>query len=135
MYLQRKFVMEDSLQSSILIVDDSTTNIRVVSNMISELGHKIHIAKNGFQALKLLTKFNPSVILMDIKMPEMDGFECCQRIKKSASRANVPVIFLSGSDDDRDRRKAKLVGGNGYLTKPINQQQLLSEIDFHLPWS
>lgn len=127
--------MDDSLESSILIVDDSTTNIRVVSNMIGELGHKIHIAKSGLQALKFLTEYNPSLILMDIKMPDMDGFECCKRIKKSSNRAHIPIIFISGSHCETDKNMAKKVGGKAYLTKPINAQDLLDEIEFNMPWA
>ncbi|WP_448547596.1 response regulator [Thalassotalea fusca] len=119
-------------ESSILIIDDSSTNIRLVSNMVEHLGHKIHIAKNGVQALKLLTQLKPDVILMDIQMPHMDGFECCQRIKSVASRATIPVIFMSGSHDEDDIGKARLIGAQAYVTKPINPEALIKEINFHL---
>ncbi len=127
--------MDEELQSSILIVDDSIINIRIVSQMITDLGHQIHIAKNGIDALKLLTHIKPSMILLDIKMPKMDGFSCCQRIKKSASRADIPIVFMSGSHDNQDIAKAKALGGKGYLTKPINYSQLRKEIEFNMPWS
>ena len=127
--------MEDELQSSILIVDDSNINVRLVSKMIANLGHKIFIAENGVEALKLLTRVKPSMILLDIKMPKMDGFACCQRIKKSASRADIPVVFMSGSHDKRDIAKAKAVGGIGYLTKPIDSHLLKKEIEFNMPWA
>jgi CheY-like chemotaxis protein len=127
--------MEETLQSSVLIVDDSSTNIRVVMNMIAHLDYQVHIAKNGLQALKLLSKLKPSVILMDIQMPDMNGFECCQRIKKSISHASIPIIFLSGSNDDKDKLKAKKLGGDAYITKPINGDELLEKLDFHMPWS
>ncbi len=127
--------MEESLQSSVLIVDDSVINTRVVTNMLADLGYKIHAAKDGLQALKLLTTFQPSVILMDITMPIMDGFECCRRIKQSASRAHIPVIFMSGSQDQRDITRATQVGGRGYLIKPINEEQLKSEVEFNMPWA
>ncbi|GLX78619.1 hypothetical protein tinsulaeT_19590 [Thalassotalea insulae] len=127
--------MDEQLQSSILIVDDSKINIRVVSQMIGDLGHQIHVAQNGIDALKLLTRIKPSMILLDIKMPKMDGFSFCQRIKKSASRADIPVVFMSGSHDSRDIAKAKAVGGKGYLTKPIDFSRLKKEIDFNMPWT
>jgi len=119
-------------ESSILIIDDSSTNIRLVSKMIEHLGHKIHIAKDGVQALKLLTKLKPSVILLDIQMPHMDGFECCQRIKSVASRATIPVIFMSGSHDEHDIGKARLIGAQAYVTKPIDAEVLINEINFQL---
>ncbi|MCO4799148.1 MAG: response regulator [Colwelliaceae bacterium] len=127
--------MEESLESSILIVDDSAINIRVISQMVSDLNHQILTATSGFQALKLLTTFKPSLILLDIKMPKMNGFECCSRIKKSASRANIPIVFISSSSSSEDQEMAIKVGGNGYLTKPVDPKELLNQIEFHMPWA
>ncbi|MDO6446743.1 response regulator [Colwellia sp. 1_MG-2023] len=127
--------MVESLETSILIVDDSTINTRIIAKMISDLNHQVLIAQSGLEALKLLTTFKPSLILLDIKMPNMDGFECCKRIKKSNSRADIPIIFISSSDCPHDRAKAKQLGGACYLTKPVNANQLLEEIEFHLPWA
>ena len=114
---------------SLLIVDDSSLNIKVVSNIISPLGYTIHTAKTGLQALKFLISHKPNVILMDIKMPCMDGFECCTRIKSIASRASIPVIFISGSHDLKDQEKAEKLGASAYLTKPIDSQLLLKAIN------
>ena len=128
--------MEDNtLKTSILIVDDSITALRHISNMIVPLGHKIHVAKSGLQALKLLTLINPSLILMDIGMPEMDGFECCERLKRSACRAHIPIIFLSGSHDDKDRVKAIELGATDYITKPVSQDALFAKLEYHMPWA
>ncbi|WP_286234032.1 response regulator [Thalassotalea sediminis] len=126
--------MDDQLTSSILIVDDSSTNIRVICNQIKDLGHKIHIAKDGIQALELLTEIKPSMILMDISMPNMDGFECCKRIKQSESRRDIPVLIISGSNDEKDMRRALNVGASAYMTKPIDPKQLRTNIDYHMPW-
>ncbi len=126
--------MTDKIKSSVLIVDDSTINIRIVSKMIEELKHQILVANSGIEALKLLTKESPNLILLDINMPDMDGFECCKRIKKSVSRAHIPIIFMSGSHDEQDKLKAKSIGGASYMTKPIDREQLLSEIEFQMPW-
>jgi len=124
--------MEESSRASILIVDDSTTNIRVVSNIVKHLNYKIHIAKSGIQALNLLSKLNPDIILMDIQMPNMNGFECCERVTSILSPLSVPVIFLSGSNDENDKRKAKAAGGTAYITKPIDAEELVETIDLHL---
>lgn len=122
--------MEDNtLTNSVLIVDDSALNIRVVSNIISPLGYSIHTAKSGVNALKFLTTHNPSVILMDIRMPRMDGFECCSRIKSIRSRANIPIIFISGSHDINDQQKAMDVGASAYITKPINPDVLINTLN------
>lgn len=127
--------MVESLETSILIVDDSTINTRIIAKMISDLNHQVLIANSGPEALKLLTTFKPSLILLDIKMPKMDGFECCKRIKNSSSRADIPIIFISSSDCSQDRATAKQVGGASYLTKPVDVKELLSQIEFHLPWA
>lgn len=119
---------DSSLKTSVLIVDDSSLNIRVVSNIISPLGVSIHTAKNGVHALNFLASHKPSVILMDIRMPNMDGFECCSRIKSTIGRAQIPIIFISGSHDIRDQQKAMDIGALAYLTKPINPEKLIDEI-------
>ncbi len=127
--------MEDStLKSSILIIDDRTTALRLISKMIVPLGYKIHVAKSGLQALKLLTIINPTLILMDIGMPNMDGFECCERLKRSACRAHIPIIFLSGSHDDSDKIKAIRLGAIDYITKPVSRVALFSKLEEHMPW-
>jgi len=127
--------MEDnSLKSSILIIDDSTTALRHISKMIVPLGYKIHVAKSGLQALKLLTIINPTLILMDLGMPDMDGFECCERLKRSACRAHIPIIFLSGSHDDKDKEKAIDLGAEDFITKPVSRDDLFSKLEEHMPW-
>ncbi|MFT5757768.1 MAG: CheY-like chemotaxis protein [Alteromonadaceae bacterium] len=128
--------MEDNaLKSSILIVDDSAIALRHISKMIVPLGHKIHVAKSGLQALKLLTTINPTLILMDLGMPDMDGFECCERLKRSAGRAHIPIIFLSGSHDDKDKEKAINLGAKDYITKPVSKDALFSKLAEHMPWA
>ena len=124
--------MTKDSNASVLIVDDSSTNIRVVSNILAPLNYKIHIAKSGMQALNLLSKLNPDIILMDIQMPNMNGFECCERVKSILSPMSVPIIFLSGSNDEKDILKAKSVGGLDYITKPINADKLIDTLNNHL---
>jgi CheY-like chemotaxis protein len=132
--LQNAIMEDNNLTSDILIVDDSSINIRVVSNIIQPLGFKVFAAKSAKQALNLLISFKPSLIIMDIHMPDMDGFECCKRIKSIESRNNVPIIFLSGSHDEVDKKKAKALGASAYLTKPFCADQLLDEVKRHSLW-
>lgn len=121
--------MEDnSLNPDVLIIDDSSINIRVVSNIIQPLGCKIFAAKSGLQALNLLITFKPSLIILDIQMPEMNGFECCKRIKSINSRTDIPIIFLSGSHDEADQLQAKALGANAYLTKPFCADELIDAV-------
>lgn len=125
--------MEDnSLNSDILIIDDSSTNIRVVSNIIQPIGCTIFAAKSGKQALNLLTSFKPALIILDIQMPEMNGFEFCKRIKSVSSRNDIPVIFLSGSHDVEDQLQATELGACAYLTKPFCADELLNAVRLEL---
>ena len=116
-------------ESSILIIDDSSTNIRLVSKMIEHLGHKIHIAKDGVQALKLLTKLKPSVILLDIQMPHMDGLEVCKRVRKFD--ANLPIIAVTANIFEADIRTYLDAGFTAHLGKPIDMSKLYRELKWH----
>jgi CheY-like chemotaxis protein len=118
----------NNFNTDILIIDDSAINIRVVSNIIQPLGCKIFAAKSGSQALNLLTSFKPSLIILDIQMPEMDGFECCKRIKSITSRTDIPIIFLSGSHDEADQLQATDLGASAYLTKPFCADELINAV-------
>ena len=118
----------NNLNSDILIIDDSSINIRVVSNIIQPLGCKIFAAKSGLQALNLLISFKPALIILDIQMPEMDGFECYKRIKSIAARTDIPVIFLSGSHDEADQIQAADLGASVYLTKPFCADELIDTV-------
>ncbi len=118
----------NSLNTDILIIDDSAINIRVVSSIIQPLGCKVFAAKSGLQALNLLLSFKPSLIILDIQMPEMDGFECCKRIKSITSRTDIPIIFLSGSHDEADQLQAANLGANAYLTKPFCADELIDTV-------
>lgn len=116
------------LDTDILIIDDSAINIRVVSKIIQPLGCKIFAAKSGLQALNLLVSFKPSLIILDIQMPEMNGFECCKRIKSINSRTDIPIIFLSGSHDKADQLQATNLGASAYLTKPFCADELIDAV-------
>jgi len=129
------FMEDESLRTSVLIVDDSSLNISYMSNIIEAMGHVVHSAKNGLQALELLKTLQPTMIIMDIAMPEMNGFECYQHINKVKQLVNIPVIFVTGSHDDVDKRRALELGAKAYLTKPVRVQTLESELEQHMPWA
>lgn len=117
---------------NILIVDDIADNLRVLSNTLSEEGYKIRCAKNGTTALKVAAKIVPDLILLDIKMPDMDGYEVCQQLKAETRTKDIPVIFLSALDDVWDKVKAFNVGGVDYITKPFQVEEVLVRVENHL---
>ncbi len=94
----------------ILLVDDVTDNLRILSKTLSKSGYKIHCAKNGMSALKTVTMIAPDLILLDIKMPIMNGYEVCQKLKKDLNTKDIPIIFLSALDDIKDKVKAFEIG-------------------------
>ncbi len=125
--------MNDSLPPSLFIIDDSSTNIRMMDHLLEDCNYLIQSARSGKEALELLNSFKPDVILLDIKMPEMNGFECCKQIRQHQNGKTVPVIFLSGSNGLDDELMAKEVGGSAFLTKPISRNILIKNIELYLP--
>ena len=117
---------------NILIVDDITANLRILSNTLREQGYKIRCAKNGTTALQVVIKVIPDLILLDIKMPDMDGYEVCKKLKAAPQTKDIPVIFLSALDDVFEKVKAFEVGGVDYITKPFQIEEVLVRVKNHL---
>jgi diguanylate cyclase (GGDEF)-like protein len=113
---------------NILVVDDTPDNLRVLSTSLTEHGYQVRCAKNGAMALLTAKKEPPNLILLDIRMPDMDGYEVCQRLKSEASTRDIPVIFLSALDDIFDKVKAFEVGGIDYMTKPFQIEEVLIRV-------
>lgn len=116
----------------ILIVDDIPKNLQVLSNILNTEGYHISFASNGKQALSVVETTLPDLILLDIMMPELDGFEVCERLKKDELTKNIPVIFLTGKAETEDIVKGFQLGAVDYVTKPFNAVELLSRVRTHL---
>jgi light-regulated signal transduction histidine kinase (bacteriophytochrome) len=119
-------------QGHILIVDDTPDNLRLLSKTLSEQGYEVQCAINGNLALMAVKHERPDLILLDIKMPEMDGYEVCKRLKNQAETAEIPVIFLSALDDVFDKVKAFNIGGADYITKPFQVEEVFARIENQL---
>ena len=117
---------------NILVVDDIADNLRVLSHTLDNRGYKIRCAKNGTIALKVAEKIVPDLILLDIKMPDMDGYEVCRQLKQNPQTQQIPVIFLSALDDVLDKVKAFEVGAVDYITKPFQVEEVLIRVKNHL---
>jgi diguanylate cyclase (GGDEF)-like protein len=117
---------------NILVVDDTVANLRVLSANLTERGYQVRCTKNGSMALIAAQKEPPNLILLDIKMPEMDGYEVCQQLKDDARTCDIPVIFLSALDDVFDKVKAFAVGGVDYITKPFQIEEVIVRIEHQL---
>jgi PAS domain S-box-containing protein len=116
----------------ILVVDDNPNNIRFLSQILTEQGYRVRKAINGELALNAVHFSPPDLILLDIMMPDMDGYELCQKIKSNPTYRSIPIIFISALSGDLDKNKAFKVGGNDYITKPIQIQEVLSKINIQL---
>jgi len=116
----------------LLVVDDQETNIQIVGAALGQLGFEILPANGGLQAFQRLAVRRPDLILLDLLMPEMDGFEVCRRIRENPDWAEIPIIFLSSADDKGLIVRALESGGLDYITKPFNHAELVTRVRTHL---
>lgn len=116
----------------ILIVDDTPDNLRLLSSMLKDQGYEVRKAISGKAALLALQTLIPDLILLDIKMPDLDGYQICQQLKAVERTAQIPIIFLSALDNINDKIKAFTVGGVDYITKPFQTQEVLVRVETHL---
>ncbi|WLE96044.1 MAG: response regulator [Candidatus Electrothrix communis] len=126
---------ESLLQGDILIVDDSPENLQLLANILTENNFQVRGSNSGRYALKSIEKKIPDLILLDIKMPEMDGYEVCRQLKEAPSAADIPVIFISGLQDSESKIKGFEAGGVDYITKPFQAQEILARVQTHLSMS
>jgi two-component system sensor histidine kinase/response regulator len=117
---------------TVLVVDDNPKNVQIIALLLNELKYKIIIAVNGKSAIDLVERVHPDLILLDVMMPGMDGFEACQIIKSNPENENVPIIFLTALSEKVNIVKGFEVGGVDYITKPFNKEELISRIKTHL---
>jgi CheY-like chemotaxis protein len=116
----------------ILIVDDIPKNLQLLSSILNKESYQISFASNGFQALSVLETTKPDLILLDVMMPEMDGYEVCQKIKANSELSHIPIIFLTGKAEHDDIIRGLQVGAVDYITKPFNSAELLSRVKTHV---
>ncbi len=117
---------------SVLVVDDTPANLQVMVGMLKEKKYRIAVAPDGGKALDMVEKVAPDLILLDVMMPGMDGFEVCKKLKDNPSTAPVPVIFLTARAEPEDVVKGFEVGAVDYITKPFNKAELLARVETHL---
>jgi len=120
---------------TILIVDDSKLNIQVLSDILKEKSYRIALARSGKMALEFVGMKRPDLILLDIMMPEIDGFEVCRRLKSKEETKNIPIIFISGLDKSRDIVKGFQAGAVDYIVKPFQKEVVLARVNTHLKLS
>lgn len=121
-----------TLEGEVLVVDDTAANLEVVSQVLEDAGCEVSVALSGDRALKLASMYPPDLILLDVQMPEMNGFETFQQLKMAPESWNIPVIFMTALDDTAHKIKAFDMGAVDYITKPFHEKELLVRVRTHL---
>lgn len=126
-------MMNDSPgKGSILIVDDTPENLRLLAQLLTQHGYQARSVPNGVRALSSIRNTAPDLILLDIMMPEMDGYEVCRTLKADPQTRHIPIIFISARDEAFDKVQAFATGGVDYITKPFQAEEVLARIETHL---
>ena len=124
--------MMDQAGHTIIIVDDDPENLRILGNLLKDDNYKVRSFVSGELALEAARRNPPDLIMLDIRMPDMDGFEVCVRLKETPQLSHIPVLFLSALDDARDIVKAFNLGGADYITKPFRYEEVQARVGAHL---
>ena len=118
-------------QPLLLVVDDIAKNIQLIGNILQKENYRVSLANNGRQAIAIATEVRPDLILLDVMMPEMDGFETCSILKSQPETKNIPIIFLTAKVDSEDIIKGFELGAVDYITKPFNAHELKARVKTH----
>ena len=123
---------DNGAEEAILLVDDNPTNLQLLFETLDGRGYKLLIAKDGHTALSIAGKALPNLILLDIMMPEIDGYEVCRQLKSDPATAEIPVIFLSALTDTKDKVHGLDLGAVDYVTKPFQPDEVIARVNTHL---
>lgn len=119
-------------KGTILLVDDLPENLKLLTDLLSKYGYKVRSATSGRRAMKTVKLKRPDIILLDIKMPEMDGYQVCQSFKSDPDLCDIPILFISALNDTFDKVKAFQSGGVDYITKPFQIEEVVARLEAHL---
>ena len=118
--------------ASILVVDDTPANLQVLSGMLKDRGYKVRPVPSGKLAVSAAKRDPPDLVLLDINMPDMNGYEVCEHLKADDLLRGIPVIFISALTEPLDKVKAFTIGGVDYITKPFQMEELHARVETHL---
>lgn len=121
-----------SEKDKVLIVDDNSNNLQVMSDLLNECGYQVIIAQSGEHALETVSLSLPDIILLDVMMPGISGFETCRRLKENIKSQNIPVLFMTALSDTVNQVKGLSLGAVDYITKPVQHEEALARIRAHL---
>ncbi len=127
--------MNEIPNKTLLIVDDMADNLKLLFRYLSNLKYRVRVAKDGLDALEQVSYSKPDLILLDIMMPKLDGFETCRRLKTDPKTQDIPVIFMSALSDTVDKVTGFEIGGVDYITKPFQYEEVMARVNTHLTLS
>jgi CheY-like chemotaxis protein len=125
--------MATKSKKHILIIDDEPTWLKIASHVLRSHGYEVLTASSGAEALKALSSFKPDLILSDVRMPDMNGFDLVDNLKRIPLTSSIPIVFFSAMDDYDARKVARTLGAVDYLVKPFNEDEVNSVLTKHLP--
>ena len=117
---------------TVLVIDDNPTNLAVAVNCLEDKGFTVLIARDGKSGIKRAKYAHPDIVLLDILMPEMDGFETCRLLKSDLETQEIPVIFMTALSNTEDKLKGFEMGAVDYVTKPIQIEEIIARVNLHL---
>ena len=117
---------------TLLVIDDTPTNLQILVDWLEDIGFQVAIARNGESGFERAKYIIPDLILLDVMMPGMDGFETCRLLKNNDKTRDIPVIFMTALDNVEDKIAGFKAGGVDYITKPIQTEEMLARIKTHL---
>ncbi len=126
------YLTTDATVRNILIVDDSAFEQRMLTDLLSEMPYRVSVAQNGAEGYRQALARHPDLILLDVRMPDMDGYACCRLLKANPATRDIPVIFVSGAESPEDRIRGLSIGGVDFVSKPFMPAELAARIHVHL---
>lgn len=116
------------IPKKILIIEDDPSFLRAVSHIVEKEGYNVTTASNGMTGLRMAKEDKPDLLILDVMLPGLDGFEICSRLRNEPETAKLPIIMLSAKGQEADRTTGLKVGADEYLTKPVNRELLLEKL-------
>ena len=117
---------------SILVIDDSPTNLEILHDVLGSAGYEVLVEMDGASGIEQVESNPPDLILLDVMMPKIDGFETCRRLQANPSTKNIPIIFITALTEAEEKVKGLGLGAVDYITKPFEQEEVLARISLHL---
>lgn len=120
------------MAKKVLVVDDNEDSVRILVKTLQSAGYSVRFARDGIEAILMIRNENPDLVLLDIMMPRMDGFEVCQAVKSNSKTKHIPVVIVTGKTDADSKYRALKMGAADYVTKPIRPFETVQKVKTYL---